>query len=376
MGVGDSSNRFFVPTREAFGSRYDAEFEAVDRRRGPARQCPVCGTTVALGEWLPPFRVELALYGREFGDFCFGGGGFDFIVSERFVDVFAAERLTGLSGFEAIEVVRVRRGRHTKPPRYFHVAATESEAAMDEETSLILPGPGPCQACRQGVDAIYGFSINQRSWKGEDAFHPLGLPSQTVMSERFAAVAEKASLTGLHLVLTEEYQWDSLGTFETVDAPPGPAISVDSRKSILSVRRADLRVASLHRLPFDRSRFYEDLQDVLGSRTDPAGEHKRQLLETWRSAWLVILEAKGDLRALDQGRISYGASATTSKRQRPWLVQTLETSRYAVTVGFYIQWKPGEELWYGDKLLGLPAPSPPPVWLWERTPYHSPPPAT
>ncbi|MBN1204401.1 MAG: hypothetical protein JXB05_05710, partial [Myxococcaceae bacterium] len=74
--------------------------------------------------WLPPYRVELELYGQELGDFVRGPGS-SFLVSERMASAFQAEGLTGLLDFHPAEVLRVRRKRKgPKPssvPTYFVV---------------------------------------------------------------------------------------------------------------------------------------------------------------------------------------------------------------------------------------------------------------
>jgi hypothetical protein len=50
---------------------------------GPAPRCPACGGFIGLLRWLPPFRVELETWGKEFGDVIHIGD--ELLVSERFV---------------------------------------------------------------------------------------------------------------------------------------------------------------------------------------------------------------------------------------------------------------------------------------------------
>ena len=65
--------------------------------------------------WLPPYRVELELYGQGLGDFVEGPGQY-VLISERVAEAFRAEGLTGLLGFHPVEVVRVRRKRKGPKP--------------------------------------------------------------------------------------------------------------------------------------------------------------------------------------------------------------------------------------------------------------------
>src|SRR5947209_10879505 len=75
---------------------------------GEALKCPNCGRFIGMLAWLPPFRVELQAWGMEFGDIIEAGGN-DLIVSRRFKRLYDEHQLTGLIGFEPVEVVKVKR---------------------------------------------------------------------------------------------------------------------------------------------------------------------------------------------------------------------------------------------------------------------------
>src|SRR5829696_1233741 len=77
-------------------------------RFGDAPECPACGGAVGMRAWLPPFQVWIETLGSAFGDFAFGGAGW-FLVSERAKELYERSGLTGLSGFEEAEVVKVKR---------------------------------------------------------------------------------------------------------------------------------------------------------------------------------------------------------------------------------------------------------------------------
>ena len=135
-----SAPRFFE-LEDDMGGAHDTQFENVEPvNRGEPPPCPKCGETIGPLTWLPPYRAELELHGRDFGDFVTGSGS-SRLISERMAAAFQAEGLTGLLGFHPVEVVRVRR-RHKRPtpltmPRYFVVTARFGPGAVDEAHSRL-----------------------------------------------------------------------------------------------------------------------------------------------------------------------------------------------------------------------------------------------
>jgi hypothetical protein len=219
--------RFFVLDKETRGS-HDAEFTRVDAdddNVGEAPRCPRCGSFIGKLPWLPPYRVTLELHGQEPGDFMRGFG--NDLISERLMEAFRAEGLTGFQGFHPVEVVRVRRQRRgPKPqtvPRYFLVTPTYGGAAVDEARSRILrPSHISCDTCRSaGVDAIHGFTLEPGSWTGADVFRARGLSGSIVVSERFARFVARHGFTNMRLTPTEEHVWDPLAS----TLPTGPQSS-------------------------------------------------------------------------------------------------------------------------------------------------------
>lgn len=171
--------------------------------------------------WLPPYRVELELYGQSLGDFV-EGPGYSILLSERMAEAFQAEGLTGLSGFALAEVVHVRRKKKgPKPaavPRYFVVTPAFSRAAVDTARSRLRYGdPVTCEECRSaGLDTVHGFALEPGTWQGEDVFRARGLPGTNIVSERFASFVTRHNFTNMKLIPAEEYVWDPLQR-----GPPG-----------------------------------------------------------------------------------------------------------------------------------------------------------
>ncbi len=109
------ASRFFVLEDGMFGP-YDTKFSKTEPiNRGEPPRCPQCGEHMGMLTWLPPYRVELELYGAGPGDFV-EGPGYDALISQRVAEAYRAEGLTGLLGFNPVEVVRVRRKRKGPPP--------------------------------------------------------------------------------------------------------------------------------------------------------------------------------------------------------------------------------------------------------------------
>jgi hypothetical protein len=211
-----SNPRFFVLEDGLWGP-HDTKFDKAEPvTRGEAPRCPQCGEPIGMRTWLPPYRVVLELYGQGLGDFA-EGPGYDVLISERFAEAFRAEGLTGLLGFNPVEVVGVRRKRKgPKPaavPSYFAVNACFGRGFVDEGRSrLRRPQPLSCPECRDpGVDSIHGFSLEPGTWQGEDIFRPRGLQGNIVVSERFAEFVQRHGFTNMKLTPTEEYVWDPDG---------------------------------------------------------------------------------------------------------------------------------------------------------------------
>ena len=103
---------------------------------GDAPKCPKCGRFIGMLTWLPPFRVEIETWGREFGDVVKAGAN-DLVVSLRFKQLYERHQLKGLLGFEPVEIVRVKRHRkfNAELPKYFKASLVHSQASIDQNAS-------------------------------------------------------------------------------------------------------------------------------------------------------------------------------------------------------------------------------------------------
>ena len=187
--------RFYALDKFPRGDADTCAEEELGYNQGDAPACPACGGAVGMLTWLPPYRVLLKLYGTEFGDFAFFSGGNYFLVSSKFHDVYRSHQLTGLLGFDPVEVLQVKSRKRLKsePPAYFRVSVSYGQAALDLEASGCewLEEP-TCPLCRDGhIVRWKRLILEEGTWSGEDAFRPRGLSGHIIVSERFNDVCEE-----------------------------------------------------------------------------------------------------------------------------------------------------------------------------------------
>jgi hypothetical protein len=214
--------RFFALSMAPRGEA-DTEYSEDKAVQGEAARCPRCGAFVSMLSWLPPLRATLQLYGTTFGDFAFMGGSDDFLVSQKFRDVYHGYGLTGLSGFEPVEITKTTSRRKKKlpqPPAYFRVCAEYGQTALDLAASGFewLEQP-TCPVCQTATIVRWKrLIVNPDTWHGEDAFRPRGLSGTTMVSQRFKDACE---LNGIRNAVFEPaessghdfYPWDKTPKF-------------------------------------------------------------------------------------------------------------------------------------------------------------------
>lgn len=157
-------------------------------RHGDALRCPACGAAVSMLAWLPPFRVELELHGKEFGDLAFGPG-YDFLASQKFREVYYQHALAGLAGFDPVDVINVKSRRKVgcRPPMYFRARASYGNTALDLAASGFewLEQPA-CSYCYTATIVRWKrLVLKEDTWTGEDVFRPRGMAGETMVSQRF-----------------------------------------------------------------------------------------------------------------------------------------------------------------------------------------------
>lgn len=184
---------------------------------GEAPECAACRDVIGVLEWLPPYRAQLKLWGGTFGDVVFGTG-FKLLVSERFRTLWGDANLTGLDGFEPVEVTRVTRfgqGKKSRrrPPPYYCVSVARGRAAIDDARSgLEREDETTCPTCRLGREGIIKRTrrivLERSTWSGEDVFIPRGLPGTYLASERFKRFCDQHKFANVLLIPAAEYGFD------------------------------------------------------------------------------------------------------------------------------------------------------------------------
>lgn len=160
---------------------------------------------------MPPFRAELEAWGTAFGDLAFGPGD-SVLVSDRFRTAFVAENLSGLDGFEEVEIVHVTRHHQLdgEPPTYFHARPQIGPAALDDAASEVArEGGAACHQCRlDGIRRAERVVLEPDTWSGEDLFIARGLPGTYLASERFERFSRVHGFHNAVLLPAEKYGFD------------------------------------------------------------------------------------------------------------------------------------------------------------------------
>jgi hypothetical protein len=200
--------RFYELRKWARGDAETCFSEQKGYRQGDAARCPVSGAAVSMLTWLPPFRVELELYGKHFGDLALDVGN-SFLVSQKFRQAYYQDGLTGLVGFDPVEVTKVkiksRRKIQSRPPMYFRVSVMRGQAALDMAASgFEWVEPPTCPQCRTGnIKRWKRLALEPATWTGEDAFLPWGSNS-IVVSQRFKDACERHRIKNAVFTSAEE----------------------------------------------------------------------------------------------------------------------------------------------------------------------------
>ena len=175
--------------------------------------CVECQKYISSLKAKPPYRIELELWGNDYGHVAFGSCD-DLLVSEGFRSNWLNDNMSGLSGFEAVTVVNVV--RHQKMakagalPSYYRASVVRSRAAIDLDASGFEIDGAVCKECLTGglLKRAARIRLQPETWEGEDLFIARGLPGTYLASERFKAFFDKHQITSATLIPAEEYSFD------------------------------------------------------------------------------------------------------------------------------------------------------------------------
>jgi hypothetical protein len=222
--------QFYVLERSNIGSVNEkvAGTEARDAdgtNRGEAPRCPECGSYVGMLTWLPPYRVELETWGREYGDFAFVGT--NLLVSKSFKDVWDRSSLSGLHGFDPVEVVKIKHHRELidEPPAYFKANVVRSQAALDHKASQSEWDGAPdfCATCRLPKNKVTCLRrkatvIEPGTWSGEDIFIARA-SADFFVTPRFKELCEQHNMKNAVFIPAEQHGVDFYPSEATLMQP-------------------------------------------------------------------------------------------------------------------------------------------------------------
>lgn len=190
--------------------------------RGPAPSCPSCGRHLGMLSWLPPHRVTVNVDRPLYTAIAYGG---DLLVSKPLMDAFMVRGLSGLTGFDPVDVIRRRRlTRSAKtagdPPPYFRVDVAQGPARVDWKASHFLCSPwqptsrprhADCSLCNSrdlNYHGVQRLVLEQGTWDGKDIFVPLGVGATYILSDRFRVLCEELQPGVMDFIPLEDYAYD------------------------------------------------------------------------------------------------------------------------------------------------------------------------
>lgn len=84
--------------------------QADSQRSGDAPTCEACGKPPGFLTLVPPIEVEFEVCAKGYCDLVYLRHN-DFLVSERFREIYERHGLTGLRGFDPVKIVKLKRRR-------------------------------------------------------------------------------------------------------------------------------------------------------------------------------------------------------------------------------------------------------------------------
>ena len=180
-------------------------------------RCPKCGRGLGGLIWQPPYNVALK-QPRNIGDFIDGPGGCDFLVSNRFLELYKKEKLSGIDKIIPINVSRMGTTKKTKTltaPRIFglYLRHTLTQVIHNEMgvTWASNPDPDYCRLCGPGGGGGFGIMksrekivVDNKTWTGDDIFYAINLPGEILLSEKATHIILNNNLTNVTITSCEE----------------------------------------------------------------------------------------------------------------------------------------------------------------------------
>lgn len=178
--------------------------QEVERINGDSEKCPMCGRHVSMLSWQQPHKMRLI--GKRYPDRLVDNLMQPLVVSDRFVEMFRREKLSGVSEFTQIEVVNT-----TDSPNYYlgHVLFNQS-VQIDLLHTIVegQPKEWSCPICNPwgtSKDKILKLALSTTNWDGQDIMRLYAFG--TIVSERFYDCVRQYRLTNFVMSAVDKYQW-------------------------------------------------------------------------------------------------------------------------------------------------------------------------
>ncbi|MEW6536850.1 MAG: hypothetical protein AB1454_14665 [Candidatus Auribacterota bacterium] len=179
-----------------------------------APKCEICGRFIGNLSWFPPYTAEIEFLGKEAGDVAFDTAE-GFLISERFKELYMQTDLNGLSCFEKVEIVKIKRHKRKYPkfiPNYFYVRLQITHAKIDYKSSELEYVGNPCPGCKS-VEGGYikrtkRVILEDRTWSGEDIFIARGLCGTFLTTEKFRDFYLSNNFKNGVFIEAENYHFD------------------------------------------------------------------------------------------------------------------------------------------------------------------------
>ena len=180
-------------------------------------RCPKCGKGLGGLIWQPPYNVVLK-QPRTIGDFIDGPGGCDFLVSNRFLELYEKENLSGIDRVLPINVCRMgttEKAKSLTPPKIFGIYLRHTLTQVKFSDMGIkwvrYPEPDYCRLCGPGGGGRGGVMkswekivVDNDTWSGDDIFFAINFPGVILLSEKSVTIFLKHNLTNISITPCEE----------------------------------------------------------------------------------------------------------------------------------------------------------------------------
>lgn len=163
-------------------------------------------------KWLEPRKIRLS--NTKYPDRLTSWLSEPLVASQKFIDIYSIEGLTGINLFEPIEVVKVahKTKNSADPPMYFRAQIDYTQSVRVDAGKTRIHGQESgwsCELCNPWgctVDHIETLVLDTTNWDGIDIFRVYAI-GRVVVSQRFHDAIQKYGLTNFNLVTVEDYRF-------------------------------------------------------------------------------------------------------------------------------------------------------------------------